>query len=250
MPDSATEIRPGVFRPDWTAVEKPAARQALAGRIAARAGLLDRWSGKLGTDEDLAWRATLRLYADFGRAPQIADIAARIGVPANKVLALLVELEARDLIGLDRESGQVRLAYPFTQAKTEHQVELNWRTLHALCAIDALGVGAMYGANAAVRSQCRQCGRAVRVGTTEAGRALASVDPLGSVVWYDFAYDGNAATSCCPSIVFFCSDSHFEQWQRDRLGRRAGVRLAMDEALEVGRAIFGPVLADAGAADV
>ena len=247
MPDSATEIRPGVFRPDWSAIGKPAARQALAGRIAARAGLLDRWSGKLDTDQDLVWRATLRLYADFGHAPRIADIVAMTGLPADKVPPLLGELEERDLIGRDRESGQVRLAYPFTQAKTEHQVELNGRTLYALCAIDALGVGAMYGANAVVRSQCRQCGRAVRVGTTEAGRALAIIDPLGSVVWYDFAYDGNAATSCCPSIVFFCSDGHLEQWQRDQLGRRAGVRLAMDEALEVGRAIFGPVLTGAGA---
>ncbi len=206
-------------------------------------------SGKLGTDEDLAWRVTLQLYADFGHAPQIADIAATIGAPPDKVLALLVELEARDLIGLDRESGQVRLAYPFTQAKTEHQVELNGRTLQALCDIDALGVGAMYGTNAAVRPQCRQCGQTVRVGTIKAGRALASVDPLSSVVWYDFAYDGSAATSCCPSIVFFCSDSHLEQWQRDQLGCRAGVRLVIDEALEVGRATFGPVLADAGAAD-
>jgi len=70
------------------------ARRALAGRIAARAGLLDRWSGKLGTDQDLAWRATLRLYAAFGHAPQIADIVARTGFPADKVRALLSELEA------------------------------------------------------------------------------------------------------------------------------------------------------------
>lgn len=244
MPDSATEIRPGVFRPDWTAVGKPAVRQALAGRIAARAGLLDRWTGKLGTDQDLVWRATLRVYADLGHAPQIADIVATTSFPADKVSALLVELEARDLIGLDRGSEQVRLAYPFTQAKTEHQVELNGRTLHALCAIDALGVGAMYGADTAIRSQCRHCGRAVRARTIEAGRVLASVDPSGSVVWYDFAYDGSAATSCCPSIVFFCSDSHLEQWQLAQAGRRVGVRLAMDEALEVGRAIFGPVLVE------
>lgn len=120
MLDSATEIRPGVFRPDWNAVGKPAARQALAGRIAVRAGLLDRWSGKLGTDQDPAWRATLRLYADFGHTPQIADLVARTGLPADKVQPLLSELEARDLIRLDREARQVRLAYPFTQTESEH----------------------------------------------------------------------------------------------------------------------------------
>lgn len=58
----------------------------------------------------------------------------RLALPADKVRALLGELEARDLLGLDSESGQVRLAYPFTQAKTEHRVELHGRTLHApLC---------------------------------------------------------------------------------------------------------------------
>jgi hypothetical protein len=107
----------------------------------------------------------------------------------------------------------------------------------------------MYGADTAIRSQCRHCGRAIRISITEAGRALASVDPSGSVVWYDFAYDGRAVTSCCPLIVFFCSDKHLEQWQLTQAGRRTGVRLAMDEALEVGRAIFGSVLMEPGTAD-
>jgi DNA-binding transcriptional ArsR family regulator len=199
--------------------------------------------------QDLVWRTALRLYADFGRAPLIAELATRTGLPPDKVSALLSELERRDLVGLDRESTQVRLAYPFTQAKTEHRVELNGQTLHALCAIDALGTGAMFGTDIAIKSQCRHCGRTVRVRTSDAGRALRSIEPPGSLVWYDFAYDGSAATSCCPSIVFFCSDFHLEQWRSAQASRRAGVRLAMDEALEVGRAIFGPVLVEPAVAD-
>jgi alkylmercury lyase len=117
-----------------------------------------------------------------------------------------------------------------------------------LCAVDALGVGSMYGADTSIQSRCRHCGRTLRIAIAESGRALASVDPLDGLVWYDFAYDRCAATSCCPSIAFFCSDVHLEQWQSAQAGRRAGVRLAMDEALEVGRAIFGPVLAESGAA--
>lgn len=246
MPDSAAEIRPGVFRPDWTAITKPAAYQALAGRIAARAGLLERWSRPLDAGLDLVWRTTLHLYADLGRAPQIDELAAKSGLAADKVSALLDELEACDLVAFDAKSGQTRLAYPFTQTRTEHQVELKGRTLHALCAIDALGTGAMYGADTTVRSQCRHCGQGIQARITEAGRALGSVEPASSTVWYDFAYDGRAATSCCPSIAFFCSDDHLEQWRSAQAIRRAGVRLAMDEALEVGRAIFGPVLAEAG----
>jgi hypothetical protein len=62
------------------------------------------------------------------------------------------------------------------------------------------------------------------------------------MVWYDFAYDGSAAASCCPSIAFFCSPSHLQLWQEASTNSRAGVRLSMGEALEVGRAIFGSVL--------
>jgi alkylmercury lyase len=45
--EPAIEIRAGVFRPDWSAVTRPPARHALTGRMAARAGLLDRWSYRL-----------------------------------------------------------------------------------------------------------------------------------------------------------------------------------------------------------
>jgi len=247
VPDNAIEIRPGVFRPDWSAVATPAARKALAGRVAARAGLLDRWSYALDAEQDLVWRTTLRLYADLGQAPPIVDLAAKTGLTADKLSALLGQLEARDLVGLDRESGQVRLAYPFTQAATEHQVELSGRSLHALCAIDALGAGAMYGTEAIIRSQCRHCGVAICVRTTAAGQVLGSVEPSGAVVWYDFAYEGSAAASCCRSIAFFCSDEHLQRWKPSQAGR-AGTRLAMDEAVEVGRAIFGPVLVEARSA--
>ena len=245
MPDNAAEIRPGVLRPDWSAVTKPAARQALAGRIAARAGLLNRWSQSLDPDQDLAWRATLQLYADLGRAPRVAELAARTGLTAGKLPALLSLLERRDLIGVDRTSGQVRLAYPFTQAPTEHRVELNGRTLRALCAIDALGVAAMYDTDVTIRSRCRHCGLALEVETGGAGRQLRTMEPPDAVVWYDFAYEGKAAISCCPSIAFFCSQDHLQQWRRAQGSSRLGVQLAMDEALEVGRAIFGPVLAEA-----
>jgi len=45
------------------------------------------------------------------------------------------------------------------------------------------------------------------------GRMLRSVAPTGTVIWYDFAYDGSASTSCCPAILFFCSDEHLQRWR-------------------------------------
>ncbi len=242
--EPAVEIRPGVFRPDWSAVTKPRAREALAGRLAARAGLLDKWSHRLDANDDLVWRAILRFYGDHGQPPQIPDIAAETRFEVDHVGTALRALQSSDLIGLDRDSAQIRLAYPFTEAVTAHRVELNGHTLHALCAIDALGAADMYGADISISSPCRHCGSQIEVTTTEDGRAPKSVAPAGAVVWYDFAYDGCAAGSCCPAIAFFCSDAHLQQWLDAQTPRRDGTGLTVDEALEVGRAIFGPVLTD------
>jgi alkylmercury lyase len=241
--EPAVEIRFGVFRPDWSAVTKPRAREALAGRRAARAGLLDKWSHKLEANDDLVWRTILRLYGNRGRPPQIQDIADATRFTANHVATVLRTLQSRDLIELDGNSANIRLAYPFTEAATGHRVKLNGHTLSALCAIDALGVAEMYGADISISSPCSLCGSQVDVTTAAEGRSLHSVTPSGAVVWYDFAYDGSAAASCCPAIVFFCSGEHLEQWLNAQTPRHDGIRLTMDEALEVGRAIFGPVLA-------
>ena len=191
--DPVVEIRPGVFRPDWSVVTKLRARNALAGRLATRAGLLDRWAVRLEAAEDLVWRTILRLYADRGRPPMPADIAAASGVAADGILRTLQTLRAHDLIALDPPSGDIRLAYPFTQAATGHRVELRGRVLHALCAIDALGVAGMYRTDIAISSRCHHCDAPVQVETASEGKALRSLEPSGAAVWYDFAYDASAA---------------------------------------------------------
>lgn len=240
--ERAAEIRPGVLRPDWSTVTTPAAREALAGRMTARSGLLDRWSHALGANEDIVWGTVLRLYAARGRPPGADEIAAATGIDESRIAALLRKLQLRDLIGLEAGSDTIWLAYPFTERATGHRVELNGHVLNALCAIDALGVAAMYGTDVTVESQCRSCGETIRVATGDAGRTLRSVSHPEAVVWYDFAYEDSAASSCCPAIAFFCSDGHLQRWLDGQVARRTGARLDMNEALEVSRAIFGPVL--------
>ena len=142
----------------------------------------------------------------------------------------------------------LRYAYPFTETAGDHRVELNGHLLNALCAIDALGVGAMYRMDVSVVSCCRSCGEAIKAVTADAGRALLSLAPAEAVVWYDFAYQGSASASCCPSIAFFCGDEHLRRWLDAQTPRREGVRLDINEALELGCAIFGPVLREPGTA--
>ena len=250
VPEQAAEIRPGVLRPDWSAVTTKAAREALTGRMTARAGLLDRWSHALDPDEDQVWRAVLRLYAAHGRPPETTEIAAETQIPDERTAALLRKLQLRDLVGLEPGSGAIRHAYPFTQSATGHRVQLHGHVLNALCAIDALGVAEMYGTDVAVEARCRSCSETITVSTAENGRVLRSVSPAPAVVWYDFAFADSAASSCCPFIAFFCSDEHLQRWLGVQNPARVGARLTMAEALELGRAIFGPVLKETVLADI
>lgn len=104
----------------------------------------------------------LQLYADRGRPPRPSEVAAETGVEPDRVKALLRKLQLRDLIGLEPGTDAIRYAYPFTEAASGHKVELRGHLLYALCAIDALGVGAMYRTDITVVSPCRACGETKR----------------------------------------------------------------------------------------
>ena len=107
----------------------------------------------------------------------------------------------------------------------------------------------MYRTDVSVDSVCTSCANKIYIATALHGRALRTMSPPEAVVWYDFSYAGCAAASCCPSITFFCSDAHLQAWLKAQPRRPEGVRLSMAEALEVGGALFGPVLTEAEAAD-
>jgi hypothetical protein len=62
---------------------------------------------------------------------------------------------------------------------------------------------------------------------------------------YDLVYSGRAAASCCSSIAFFWSEAELQQWVSAQTPQPKGYPLTLDEALEVGRALFEPVLAAA-----
>jgi alkylmercury lyase len=226
-------------------VTTDAARQALAGRVAGSAGLLEHWSKPLHPRADLVWQTLLRMFAREGRPPRPAEIAAETHLSRESVTATLRELEKRDLIGLEPGTDTIRFAYPWSTQRTGHRVAFGAHNLWALCAIDALASARMYQTDLSVHSACAACANKIYIATALYGRALRTMSPPEGVVWYDFSYTGCAAASGCPSITFFCSDEHLQAWLKVQLRQPEGVRLSMAEALEVGGAIFGPVLAEA-----
>jgi hypothetical protein len=241
-----TEIRPGIRRPDWSAVTRPAAREALLARDSSRVGLAETWNHTLEPAQDRVWRAVLELFARSGRPPRLREISEETDFFLENLRSLIVELEVHDLLGRDPSADVVVYAYPFTGDQTEPRVRLRGRKLHAVCAIDALGVAGMFRSDVVIESSCRACGGGgIEIGTAKGGTSLSYARPVDAVVWYDLTYSGCAASSCCQSIAFFCSDAELQQWISTQKPRPTGYRLTLDEALEVGRALFEPVLAAA-----
>lgn len=234
------DVRPGVTVPDWSVVASPVAREVLLAMVRSE-HVLNRWGG-YGPAADRVRTALLQLYAEKGRAPTPGALAARAGLTETAVRPLLGNLRHRDLVVLDGE--RIVGAYPFTDRDTGHHVDLNGRTLNAMCAVDALGIGAMCGRDIAIASRCRHCGAPIRITTRDAGRALEGVERGTTVVWLSVRYERKcAANSLCAATAFFCTDDHLAVWRRQRPSDEPGFRLSIDEALEVGRAIFGPSLA-------
>jgi hypothetical protein len=234
-------LRSGVLFPDWTAVTSPAAKTAL--RAILSAFDLARCWGGYAEDEDRVRRAVIEGLAELDRAPDAVWLAARSGLAQGRVAALLDRLVSRDLVVRDKDSNAVVGAYPLTTRATEHRVRFGGRVVQAMCAVDALGAGAMLHADTIVESCCRACGAPIRIVTGAFGATLDSVEPSSTVVWSGIRYEeACAATSLCTVIAFFCSEAHLETWRWANHPDAAGYPLTLDEAMQVGRALFSPVL--------
>jgi hypothetical protein len=157
--------------------------------------VLNRWSGYEPTT-DRVRVALLQLYAEDGRAPSTGMLAERAGLSEAVIPPLLEELCRRDLVVLS--GGRIIGAYPFTDRDTDHRVTLDGRVLNAMCAVDALGIGAMTDRDVVIASRCRHCGAPIRIATRDDGRGLSHVEPRTSVMWQSVHYEGwCAANSLC-----------------------------------------------------
>jgi hypothetical protein len=247
-PGERVALRPDLALPDWTLLTDRAGREALAAAMAV-AGRRGRWAA-LDDTEDAVRRTVLLGFAAFGAPPSVTEIAASIGLDAEAVCAALARLAGRDILVLDAD-GAIAAAYPFSAEPTPHRVALArfGTTVYALCAIDALGTGAMLGADTLIESRCAASGAQVTVRTRDHGHALAEVTPADAVVWYGLAYAGGcAARSGCALKLFFRNDTELASW-RGRNSGHPGCRLTVPVALQLALALFAPMLGGGQRAD-
>jgi Alkylmercury lyase len=203
---------------------------------------LDGSGGKragLAVGPRAVYRAVLRGFAATGCPPgpaELDDTAARHGITAGQALATLA---AADVLGLDGD-GLIRMAYPFSAVPTPHLVAITGGpAVHAMCAIDALGIPAMLRIGALITSADPLTGEPVTV--TFAG-AKARWDPPAAVVFDGCTgCDGPAEQVACGYLNFFASPASARRWASEH-PEVTGRVLGQAQAVALGAQTFGSLL--------
>ncbi len=161
--------------------------------------------------------------------------AERLGLDFDRACT---HLATQDLIHFDPD-GQVAVAYPFSGCPTRHRVLINGQDVYAMCAIDALGIAPMFEQPIVVNSRDPVSDAEISVRLRPDG--TATWQPDKAVVLAGRCCDGAAFQSCCQVLNFFASPETAEVYLREQPDVR-GFLIAIPEAIELGRLIFGDAL--------
>jgi mercuric reductase len=177
-----------------------------------------------------AHRAILRAQFDSGVAPEAGS------VPDGA----LERLSADDLIVVSKDGARILGAYPMTTEPTPHRLLMPGRTIHAMCAVDALSVGAMYGGAVEIESRCRVTRQPVWVKMD--GARIVSVSPEGVLVGvrWDKGSCAPAAHSLCMEMVFLRDEAAAKEWSGG--DRESHTVLTVEDAAEFGARFFTPLV--------
>ena len=113
--------------------------------------------------------AVYRHFAETGRRPKPAEVAARAGVPEAHVPGAYARLRARRLLVLEDDGVSIRMASPFSGVPTPHVVESGGIRYFANCAWDALGIVAALQRPGTVHSRCAQSAEPLKLDVGRAG---------------------------------------------------------------------------------
>ena len=161
-------------------------------------------------------------------------------VPAGMEAAAVSELAALDLVVLQQDGSGVAGAYPMTTEPTQHLLVLHGRMVHAMCALDALSVTAMFGGEIEIRSSCRITGAPVTV--RQRGETIVEAVPASvrvGVGWQQ-PCGGHAAHSMCVEMVFLKDEAAAQVWHGGDLCSHSV--FSLPEAVEFGAEFFRPLV--------
>ncbi len=183
-------------------------------------------------------QAVIQSLVTRGCSLSRSEIAARVG--EDKVDAAIAQLGHDDLVVLSADRTEIVGAYPVTCEPTQHALHVSGRTIHAMCALDALSVGPMYQLPVEIRSRCRVSGEPVCI-KQDGMHILAATPPSVRVgVRWQMPSGDHAAHSLCMEMVFLKDEAAAVAWHGGDLNRHGVFTLA--EAVQFGAGFFRPLV--------
>lgn len=143
--------------------------------------LPDRSGSEKTPDEHVVCRAALVALLD-GEALDPAGLAAATSFAEDRVQALLDGLIKRGLVVVEPGSGRVVGSWGLSLLPTEHRLHIRGRQLYTWCALDAVGIPAALGEDAAISSHCHHC--AVPVNIEMALGKASHAQPSDVHIWW------------------------------------------------------------------
>ena len=182
-------------------------------------------------------RQVLRSFVDKGRILTREEMEHYVSDLEDAVNAL----KERDMVVFTGE-GEPLGAYPFTMEAREHSVQVNGHRVYAMCALDALAVGPMFGTETQIDSRCRVTGDPVSI--RMAGNTILNPDETGDIhfgiSWGAANADSCCADSLCMEMMFLRDGETARRWLADDPETREV--FALQEAVEFGSRFFSPLV--------
>jgi hypothetical protein len=194
----------------------------------------------LGEEERALYHWILRRFASSGR-PSMEAVAAeadRLGLDLERALATLAR---EDLLHRGGD-GEIAVAYPFSGRATAHRVRFpSGQEEYAMCALDALGIAAMFEQAVEIASRDPLTDAEIRARLSPDGACESVPGSAVVVTGTTVAHGPESSSSCCPVLSFFASADNAERWLSAQSEVRGHV-VSIADAAAAGRAVFGGVL--------
>lgn len=179
------------------------------------------------------------LYAGViasGQAPDALQTARALGAPADDVRAAYARLARRRLVSVEPELGALVALQPFSLVPTPFLVETAARAYFGSCAWCALGIAALLGCDARVRTGCGHCNAPLEL-SVAAGRLTRAEGivhfALPAARWFD------DLVFACKTILSFRAEAHVDAWCASWRQPR-GELLAPQDVWTLAREFYSP----------
>jgi len=107
--------------------------------------------------------ATYSTFVEYGRAPTASEVADRLHLDGDGVVAGWRRLHEAHALVLDPHTDEIRMANPFSAVPTAYRVEAGGRSWFGNCAWDAIGICAALHLDGTIETSCPDCGDAISI---------------------------------------------------------------------------------------